>query len=38
MEKKNLNISYDNQIYEVSRKDCGKLALSDIAGDSNQKK
>jgi len=27
---KNLNISYANQIYEVSRKDCGKLVLGVI--------
>jgi len=35
MEKKNLNISYDNQIYEVSRKDCGKLALNEISNSAH---
>jgi len=28
----NLNVSHANQIYEVSRKDCGKLELGEIAG------
>ena len=31
MEKENLNISHADQIYEVSRKDFGKLELCSIA-------
>jgi len=37
-EPKNLNISHTNQVYEVSRKHCGKLVLGVIQTPSKKQK